>query len=151
MTTPSQQYNYSTTVQPGPLPGIGIWSFTLDPVEANVTVNIYVSSKVGLLSLTNVIFGDVWICSGQSNMQLTVIQVGICFHTLYRLLSWLFFHDFFLQLHLCSYAQPSRPVVFRLFWAPTHLPPKSHPCLFPPPPTPFSPEISHLHESHHQN
>jgi len=30
------------------------------------------------ITLNNVVFGDVWFCGGQSNMQFTLIQV--CFH-----------------------------------------------------------------------
>ncbi|CAG5130235.1 unnamed protein product [Candidula unifasciata] len=75
MRTPSHQYYYSTTVQQGPSPDIGVWSFSLDPIDANITVSISVQSEIGLLAITNVIFGDVWLCSGQSNMQLTVIMM----------------------------------------------------------------------------
>jgi sialate O-acetylesterase len=70
-----QSIYYSTTVQPGPAPGIGVWSFTLDPMEANVTAFVSVFSEIGSLTLNNLIFGDVWICSGQSNMEFTVIQM----------------------------------------------------------------------------
>ncbi len=33
------------------------------------------SQKYPTISLTDVLFGDVWLCSGQSNMQFTVPQV----------------------------------------------------------------------------
>jgi sialate O-acetylesterase len=54
-----------------------IWSVTLDPVEDEGPFDIHVSqpSANGTLvtiTLHDVLFGDVWICSGQSNMQLTV-------------------------------------------------------------------------------
>lgn len=72
---PTDQYYYSTTVQQGPSPDVGVWSFSLDPIAANTTVSINVHSEIGTLAISNVIFGDVWLCSGQSNMQFTVIQV----------------------------------------------------------------------------
>ncbi|CAG5130233.1 unnamed protein product, partial [Candidula unifasciata] len=75
MRTPSRQYYYSTTVQQGQSPDIGVWSFSLDPIDANVTVSISVQSELGGLTIGNVIFGDVWLCSGQSNMEFTVIQM----------------------------------------------------------------------------
>ncbi|CAG5130234.1 unnamed protein product, partial [Candidula unifasciata] len=75
MRTPSHQYYYSTTVQQSPSPNIGVWSFSLDPIEANVTVSINVHSEQGELAIRNVIFGDVWICSGQSNMQFTIVMM----------------------------------------------------------------------------
>jgi sialate O-acetylesterase len=54
-----------------------IWSVTLDSVSNEGPFNITVSqlSTSGVLlniTIRNVLFGDVWICSGQSNMQMTV-------------------------------------------------------------------------------
>jgi sialate O-acetylesterase len=54
-----------------------IWSVTLDPVSDEGPFDIHVSQPVAngtLVTITihDVLFGDVWICSGQSNMQLTV-------------------------------------------------------------------------------
>jgi len=54
-----------------------IWSVTLDPVSDEGPFDIHVSQplKNGTLvtiTLHDVLFGDVWICSGQSNMELTV-------------------------------------------------------------------------------
>ncbi|CAG5123856.1 unnamed protein product, partial [Candidula unifasciata] len=66
---------YETTVKQGPEPGVGTWGFTLDPVAGNTTVSIKVTSQGVSLTLTDVIFGDVWICSGQSNMAFTVIMM----------------------------------------------------------------------------
>ncbi|XP_055889534.1 sialate O-acetylesterase-like [Biomphalaria glabrata] len=69
--------SYETTVQPGqgPAAGIGVWNFVLDPFAAGVTVNIKVDSAGSTLTINDVIFGDVWICSGQSNMQMTVSMI----------------------------------------------------------------------------
>jgi sialate O-acetylesterase len=57
--------------------GESIWSVTLDPVEDEGPFDIHVSQPLSngtLVTITihDVLFGDVWICSGQSNMQLTV-------------------------------------------------------------------------------
>ncbi|XP_012942504.1 sialate O-acetylesterase [Aplysia californica] len=75
MNTPSKQYDYTTVVTAGSTAGVGVWKITLDPLNAGVTVTIKVVSDRGTLNLKNVIFGDVWICSGQSNMQFTVPQM----------------------------------------------------------------------------
>jgi sialate O-acetylesterase len=54
-----------------------IWSITLDPVEDEGPFDIHVSQSLAngtlvTITLHDVLFGDVWICSGQSNMQFTV-------------------------------------------------------------------------------
>jgi len=54
-----------------------IWSVTLDPVSDEGPFDIHVSQPSAngtnvTITLHDVLFGDVWICSGQSNMQLTV-------------------------------------------------------------------------------
>lgn len=66
---------YNTIVQPGSANGTGVWNFILDSFPGNTAVDIYAISEVGTLALEDILFGDVWICSGQSNMQFTVIQV----------------------------------------------------------------------------
>jgi sialate O-acetylesterase len=57
--------------------GESIWSVTLDPVSDEGPFDIHVSQPSAngtLVTITihDVLFGDVWLCSGQSNMQLTV-------------------------------------------------------------------------------
>ena len=57
-----------------------IWSVTLDPVSDEGPFDIHVtqpSSSNGNVTITlhDVLFGDVWLCSGQSNMQLTVNMI----------------------------------------------------------------------------
>ena len=57
-----------------------IWSITLDPVSDEGPFDIHVSqpsSNGTLITITlhDVLFGDVWICSGQSNMEMTVINI----------------------------------------------------------------------------
>ena len=54
-----------------------IWSVTLDPVSDEGPFDIHVTQPSAngtqvTITLHDVLFGDVWICSGQSNMQLTV-------------------------------------------------------------------------------
>jgi sialate O-acetylesterase len=57
-----------------------IWSVTLDPVSDEGPFDIHVSQPLAngtLVTITihDVLFGDVWLCSGQSNMQLTVSEI----------------------------------------------------------------------------
>ena len=46
-----------------------------EPTATPVTITASSSSSAGNITLTDVLFGDVWVCSGQSNMQFTVPQV----------------------------------------------------------------------------
>jgi sialate O-acetylesterase len=60
--------------------GESIWSVTLDPVSDEGPFDIHVSQPLTngtLVTITiyDVLFGDVWVCSGQSNMQMTVNMV----------------------------------------------------------------------------
>lgn len=49
------------------------WSVDLDPITASFTTNvIVVNSGSNVVKMTNVLFGEVFICSGQSNMQMGV-------------------------------------------------------------------------------
>jgi sialate O-acetylesterase len=57
--------------------GESIWSVTLDPVSDEGPFDIKVSQPLAngtlvTITIQDVLFGDVWICSGQSNMQFTV-------------------------------------------------------------------------------
>jgi sialate O-acetylesterase len=57
-----------------------IWSVTLEPVSDEGPFDIHVSQPLAngtlvTITLRDVLFGDVWICSGQSNMQLTVSMI----------------------------------------------------------------------------
>ena len=57
-----------------------IWSVTLDPVSDEGPFDIHVTQPLAngtnvTITLSDVLFGDVWICSGQSNMQLTVSMI----------------------------------------------------------------------------
>ncbi|XP_063167154.1 sialate O-acetylesterase isoform X2 [Candoia aspera] len=56
-----------------------IWKIILDPVPQGgpytIKVHQYIKEDVSNMTLEDVYFGDVWICSGQSNMEMTVSQV----------------------------------------------------------------------------
>jgi sialate O-acetylesterase len=57
--------------------GESIWSVTLDPVSDEGPFDIHVSQPLAngtlvTITIQDILFGDVWVCSGQSNMQLTV-------------------------------------------------------------------------------
>jgi len=49
----------------------GEWAVLLDPMEAGGPYDITVAGK-NTIKLANVLIGDVWVCSGQSNMAMTV-------------------------------------------------------------------------------
>lgn len=63
---------YSTHVVPNPSGRGGIWAVKLPPIKETGPYNITVTYVDGTLHLTDVLFGDVWLCSGQSNMQFTL-------------------------------------------------------------------------------
>jgi sialate O-acetylesterase len=51
----------------------GRWLAMFDAVPANpVGCDLVAASKEGTITLHDIIFGDVWLCSGQSNMEFTV-------------------------------------------------------------------------------
>ena len=60
---------------------IGVWKVTLKPQPPGGPHTILASQdNMGMVSkiqLGNVLFGDVWICSGQSNMEFTVSMVRV--------------------------------------------------------------------------
>ena len=64
--------------------GQGVWKVLFDPIadiQHTYTIKAALNSEVpGIkaespIILSNILFGDVWICSGQSNMKFTVGQV----------------------------------------------------------------------------
>ncbi len=70
---------YTTISQAEPANEVGesIWSVTLDPVSDEGPFDINVSQPLTngtlvTITLHDVLFGDVWICSGQSNMAMGV-------------------------------------------------------------------------------
>ena len=73
---------YTTISQAEPANDLGesIWSITLEPVSDEGPHDIQVSQPLAngtlvTITLHDVLFGDVWVCSGQSNMQMAVIDI----------------------------------------------------------------------------
>ena len=56
--------------------GETMWSVTLSPIIAGGPFGVQVDIGAASLILQDVLFGDVWICSGQSNMEFHVQQVS---------------------------------------------------------------------------
>lgn len=54
----------------------GKWRITLDPLPANAVPTEMTLSGKNTLKLKDILVGEVWICSGQSNMQWTVSQAA---------------------------------------------------------------------------
>jgi sialate O-acetylesterase len=50
----------------------GRWSATLDPLSVGEAATLTISGEHGKLELADVLVGEVWVCSGQSNMQWSV-------------------------------------------------------------------------------
>jgi sialate O-acetylesterase len=76
----NQIYTTISRVESGNDLSESIWSVTLEPVSDEGPFNINVSQSlpngtVVTITLHDVLFGDVWICSGQSNMEMSVINI----------------------------------------------------------------------------
>ncbi len=54
----------------------GIWRVSFDPVEAGGPYNVTAAAENSTAALTDVLFGDIWLCGGQSNMYFSTSQVG---------------------------------------------------------------------------
>ncbi|MEP7107706.1 MAG: sialate O-acetylesterase [Ferruginibacter sp.] len=54
----------------------GKWMIKLPPQIAGGPFEITLRGKSNTIVLRNILFGDVWICGGQSNMQITLDQIG---------------------------------------------------------------------------
>ena len=54
----------------------GLWQLTLDPLKASKAPQSLVVSGENKLTLENVLVGEVWLCSGQSNMEWTVSKAA---------------------------------------------------------------------------
>jgi sialate O-acetylesterase len=54
----------------------GKWLIQLPPQKAGGPFDILVKGRTNSVELKNVLIGDVWICGGQSNMALTLDQIG---------------------------------------------------------------------------
>ena len=56
---------------------IGVWSALLPPQHAGGHATLEIKSRDGHVKLVDVMFGDVWVCSGQSNMAFPMFHVII--------------------------------------------------------------------------
>jgi sialate O-acetylesterase len=77
LTMHDKTYTTISRLEPANEQGESIWSVTLDPVSDEGPFDIHVSQPLAngtlvTITLHDVLFGDVWVCSGQSNMQFTV-------------------------------------------------------------------------------
>ncbi|XP_040902845.1 sialate O-acetylesterase [Toxotes jaculatrix] len=53
----------------------GVWRVTLDAVEAGGPYNVTAATEKNTVTLTGLLFGDVWLCGGQSNMYFKTSQI----------------------------------------------------------------------------
>jgi len=77
LTMNNKTYTTMSDSEPANLQNESIWSVALDPVSDEGPFDIHVSQPLAnrtlvTITLRDVLFGDVWLCSGQSNMQMTV-------------------------------------------------------------------------------
>jgi sialate O-acetylesterase len=75
-----QTYTTISRSEPANAQNESIWSITLKPVTEEGPFDIHVTQPLAngtlvTVSIHDILFGDVWICSGQSNMQLTVSMI----------------------------------------------------------------------------
>lgn len=66
--------NYSTKVYSAESYKAPIWQLQLDPIDISYSINLEFteSNSFKKLYLKNILFGDIWLCGGQSNMQMTL-------------------------------------------------------------------------------
>ena len=73
LTVGTEKYECDTSIGPTGKP---IWNATIDPMTEFGPFDITVSTATSNATIRDVLFGDVWLCSGQSNMQFTIRQAG---------------------------------------------------------------------------
>ena len=66
---------YCVLTMTGPFADRAVWSVLLQASSSKGPFSITVTLETQAVAITNVLFGDVWICSGQSNLVFTVRQV----------------------------------------------------------------------------
>ncbi|XP_071432531.1 sialate O-acetylesterase isoform X2 [Pithys albifrons albifrons] len=54
----------------------GTWTTVLDPMDEGGPYTLTAEQGLENVTLQDIYFGDVWLCSGQSNMAMTVLQVA---------------------------------------------------------------------------
>lgn len=52
------------------------WRITLPSQKAGGPYDINIKGESNTIELKSILFGDVWVCGGQSNMQYTIAQIG---------------------------------------------------------------------------
>lgn len=52
------------------------WSITIPPQSAGGPYDIIVKGILNSIELRNILFGDIWVCGGQSNMGYTINEMG---------------------------------------------------------------------------
>ncbi|KAK3595233.1 hypothetical protein CHS0354_021550 [Potamilus streckersoni] len=62
-------------VSEGPNDDSLVWKVQLDPVISSSPFNITANLMSMEIMLMDILFGDIWVCSGQSNMEFTMTQV----------------------------------------------------------------------------
>ncbi|MCD6598540.1 MAG: hypothetical protein J7L04_12675, partial [Bacteroidales bacterium] len=55
---------------------LGMWEVKIKTGEAGDPVSILFKGKKNKIELENILFGEVWLCSGQSNMEFTLKMLG---------------------------------------------------------------------------
>ena len=53
------------------------WSVKMDPLESGGPYTVQALYEEKKISIKDVLFGDIWLCSGQSNMQFSMSQVNM--------------------------------------------------------------------------
>lgn len=66
----------------------GQWKLRLPAMPAGGPHEVKVTSSDGALTLSDVLFGDVWLCSGQTNMGFTMSQVSHWRHHQFKVVQW---------------------------------------------------------------
>ena len=77
LTMNGKTYTTISHSEPANAQNESIWSVTLDAVEDEGPFDIHVSQPLAngtlvTITINDILFGDVWLCSGQSNMELVV-------------------------------------------------------------------------------
>jgi sialate O-acetylesterase len=80
LTLNEKVYRTKSSSSPGNSLGESIWSVTLDAQTEEGPFQIHVSQPLPngtlvTITLDDVLFGDVWVCSGQSNMEIPVSYI----------------------------------------------------------------------------
>ena len=68
----------------------GVWVAKLPAQRAGGPNTISITSRDGNVTISDVLFGDVWVCSGQSNMQFKMhgVSASLCCHLRFVLCPW---------------------------------------------------------------